>query len=90
MSNNKEQSPPTWKETLIKWLGLFPVILVISYTTKALGIKPLWLKLLVETIIIVPLLSFAVTPLMKTLFSDWLYAGMDVPEEERQTVEIGS
>ena len=89
-NDNKEQSPPAWKEIIVKWLGLFPVILVVSYSAKWLGIKPLALKLFCETIIIVPLLHYVVTPLMKTLFSDWLYAGMAVPEEERETVEIGT
>jgi len=85
---NKTASPPKWKEIIVKWLGLFPVILVISYTTKWLGIEPLWVKLLVETIILVPLLTYAIVPIMKSLFSDWLYAGLDVPEEERETMEI--
>ena len=88
--DDKQKSPPGWKEIIVKWLGLFPVILVISYCTKWIGIQPLYLKLFVETVIIVPLLHYAVTPLMKTLFSDWLYAGMDVPEEDRETVEIGA
>ena len=87
---DKTQSPPTWKEIFVKWLGIFPTILIISYTTKAIGIKPLYLKLLVESLVLVPLLTYVVTPVMMTLFSDWLYAGMDVPEEERETIDVGS
>lgn len=76
---------------LVKWMGLFPVLLLIAYTIKWLPIDPvLPLKLLIETAILVPLLNYVITPLMDDLFSDWLYAGIDVSEGERQSSNIGS
>ncbi|UZO79458.1 hypothetical protein NBT05_10855 [Aquimarina sp. ERC-38] len=86
----KTVSPPTWKSIIVKWLGIFPSVLLLSYSLKWLGVKPMLLKLFIETIILVPMLTYVVTPLMKTLFSDWLYKGMDVKEEDRETVDIGS
>lgn len=75
MSNNRKGQPTAWKDIVVKWLGLFPVLLVISYTTKFLGIKPLALKLFCETVIVVPLLHYIVTPLMEQWFSDWIHDG---------------
>ena len=80
-------SPPTWKLMLVKWLGLFPVILAISYVIEWLPVDPaLWLKLLVTTAITVPLLNYVITPWMDDTFSDWLYAGV---EGERRSVNAG-
>lgn len=86
---NEGTSPPTWKLMLVKWLGLFPVLLIISYTLQAFGPMPLWLKLLIETIILVPTIAYVITPLMDSLFSEWLYKGID-REQQRKSVDIGS
>ena len=89
MGDPKEgASPPTWKLMLVKWLGLFPVLLLVAYTIKLLPIDPvLPLKLLMETAVVVPILNFIVTPLMDDLFSDWLYAGIDT--DGRGSSDIG-
>lgn len=90
MGNPKEgASPPTWKLMLVKWLGLFPVLLLVAYTLKWLEIEPLWWKLLLETAVLVPLLNYVITPLMDSLFSGWLYAGID-KEQQRQSIDIGA
>jgi len=63
---------------LVKWLGLFPVLLGVSYLIEFLPIDPaLPVKLLITTTVTVPLLNYAITPLMDDLFSSWLYAGID-------------
>ena len=85
----KGKAPVTWKLLIVKWLGLFPAILIIASITKALGVKPLALKLFVETIILVPLLAYVITPLMDSLFSEWLYDEKDT-DKEHQSVNIGS
>ena len=73
---------------LVKWLGLFPVLLAVAYTIKLLPIDPaLPLKLLMETAVLVPLLNYVITPFMDDLFADWLYAGIDT--DERDSVDIG-
>lgn len=62
-----------WKAVVVKWIGLFPALLAIAYLTKFIGIKPLALKLFVETIIVVPLVHYVIAPKMKSLFHDWVY-----------------
>ncbi len=89
MSNpNEGSTPPTWKIMLVKWLGLFPILLILSYLLKWLKVEPLWLKLLCETAILVPLLNYVITPLMDSLFSRWLYAGVD-KEQQEKSINIG-
>jgi antibiotic biosynthesis monooxygenase (ABM) superfamily enzyme len=90
MGSPKEgPSPPTWKLMLVKWLGLMPALLVVAYTLKWLKVEPLWLKLFLETLILVPLLNYVITPLVDSLFSNWLYRGID-KDAQRQSVNIGS
>ena len=89
MSDPKDgASPPTWKLMLVKWLGLFPVLLAVVYLIEFLPIDPpIPLKLLMETAVVVPLLNYVITPLMDDLFADWLYKGIDA--DERGSVNIG-
>ena len=90
MGNPKDgPSPPTWKLMLVKWLGLFPVLLVVAYALQWLKIEPLWWKLILETAILVPLLNYVITPLMDYLFSEWLYKGIS-EEKQHQSLKIGS
>ena len=74
---------------LVKWLGLFPVLLVIAYALQWLKVEPLWFKLICETAILVPLLNYVISPLMDSLFSEWLYKGVD-EEQQHKPVDIGS
>ena len=77
---------------LVKWLGLFPPLLGLSYgidaATRALlstnlwlvtdsGTLLLWFKLLCVTAILVPLLNYVITPLMDSLFHGFRYAGIN-------------
>ena len=82
-------APPTWKLMLVKWLGLFPPLLGVAYGLQALGVEPLWWKLVLETAVIVPLLNFVIAPFMDSLFSRWLYAGVD-EEQQRKKIDIGN
>ena len=93
MGDPKEgESPPTWKLMLVKWLGLFPPLLGLAYGIDALsrallptklwfvtdsGTLLLWLKLLCETAILVPLLNYVITPFMDSAFHRFLYNGID-------------
>ena len=73
---------------LVKWIGLFPVLLAVAYLIKFLPIDPaLPLKLLMETAVVVPLLNYVITPLVDDLFADWLYAGVDT--DERESIDVG-
>ena len=84
MGKPKEgHSPPTWKLVIVQWCGLFPVLVAISYFTKWLGVKPTILKLFCESIILVPLLAYIITPFLDTVFSEWLYKGVDEEAQEQ-------
>ena len=73
---------------LVKWLELFPPLLLLAYGISRLPIDPpIWGKLLMETAILVPLLNDVITPTMDSLFSDWLYAGVD---GDRESADLGS
>ena len=86
--NDDAPSPPMWKFLIVKWMGLFPTILVFAYTSKMIGIEPMWLKMLIESVVLVPLLAYVITPFMDTVFSEWLYKGID-PEQQRKSINIG-
>lgn len=75
---NKDGKKTEWKAVVVKWIGLFPALLVIAYTTKYLGIKPMPVKLAVETAIVVPLVHYVIGPKMKKFFHDWVYEGKSV------------
>lgn len=73
---------------LVKWLGLFPILLILAYALQWVGVEPLWFKLILETAILVPLLNYVITPLMDTLFSEWLYKGLDT-DKKNQSINLG-
>ena len=90
MSDPKQgPAPSTWRLMLVKWLGIFPPLLVISYGLTLLSqqllpsawplVKPdgtlvLWFKLLLETLILVPLLNLVITPWLDDVFENFLYS----------------
>ena len=82
-------APPTWKLMLVKWLGLFPPLLLVAYALQALKVEPLWWKLILETAVIVPLLNYVIAPLMDSLFSAWLYEGVDEAQQHKK-IDIGN
>ena len=74
---------------LVKWLGLYPILVLLSYAFKWGNVEPLWFKLICTTAILVPLLNYLITPLMDSLFSEWLYKGIS-EDEQHKSVDIGS
>ena len=70
-------SPPKWKMMISEYFGLLPALLIVNYAIKWLQWEPaLWLKLIVSAAIIVPLMKYAITPLVKNVLDDWLYEGV--------------
>lgn len=73
MDAQSDADPPTWKLLVVKWIGLFPTLLLVSYAVQWAPVDPpLWAKLLGETIVLIPLLNYVVTPAMDRLFAGWL------------------
>ncbi|MGB3801559.1 MAG: hypothetical protein WA952_17205 [Lewinella sp.] len=81
-------TPPTWKMMLVKWLGLFPALLVVAYFLQWLEVKPLWWKLILETAVLVPLLNYVITPVVDSVFSEWLYTDID-EDQQHKGIDIG-
>ncbi len=62
----------------VQYIGLLPSLIAVSYAMNAVADElPLWLKLILETLILVPFLNYAITPTVDKIFEDWLYAGID-------------
>lgn len=85
-------TPPTWKLALVKWVGIYPPLLVLAYgfdflskqflptslwIVKDDGTMLLWFKLLCETAILVPFLNFILTPWLDDVFARFLYSHVD-------------
>jgi antibiotic biosynthesis monooxygenase (ABM) superfamily enzyme len=84
--------PPRWKMAVVTWMGIFPLVLLTSYTiAPALGgwIHPLLVTLIV-TGLITAAMTWVVMPTLVPLFSNWLYpdaaktdASASPPSEEQ-------
>jgi uncharacterized protein len=67
--------PPRWKMAIVTWLGIFPLVLLISHTiAPVLGhwIHPL-LVVMVSTGLITVAMTWLVMPALVPLFGNWLY-----------------
>jgi len=84
--------PPRWKMALVTWLGIFPLVLLLSRTIGALLAPFLWpaLVVMVVTALVVTAMTWLVMPTLVRLFAGWLYppaleSGPDpTPRREKQ------
>lgn len=67
-------TPPKWKMCLVTWLAIFPLLtLVLSITIPLLGHMPMILRLFLTTVVIAPLMTWVVMPLITRIFAGWLF-----------------
>lgn len=67
--------PPRYKQAVITFLGIYPLIMLFMTLFGAkLQPLPLWLNNLIVCLVLVPLLTFAVIPLLNKLFARWLHS----------------
>ena len=72
------QSPPRWKMVLTTFLGAYPFTLLIQWlVTPRTTSWPLPLRAAVFPIVLLPLLTYLVMPLLSRLFRLWLYPPPD-------------
>jgi len=67
--------PPRWKMAIVTWMGIFPLVLLISHTVAPwLGghVHPL-LLVMISTALITMAMTWLVMPTLVPLFSHWLY-----------------
>ena len=66
--------PPRYKMTLVTWIAVFPLLTAFNYAFQPLFLgMPIWLRVLVGTALVVPLMTYVVMPRMTRLFKAWLY-----------------
>ncbi len=68
-------APPRWKQATTIWLGFFPVNLVFSYIIGLLpgwDIAPVWLRVLLTTLVLTPIMAYWVLPFVTRSLHSWL------------------
>jgi antibiotic biosynthesis monooxygenase (ABM) superfamily enzyme len=68
-------SPARWKQAVTIWLGFFPVNLVFTYLMAPIpgwGELPIWLRVLVTTLVLTPIMTYAVLPWVTRSLRRWL------------------
>jgi antibiotic biosynthesis monooxygenase (ABM) superfamily enzyme len=67
--------PPRWKTTLMSWAAIYVLVVAFSYTMRGMGLNlPIPLGALLLTGVIVPLVAYAIGPLLGRLLHGWLHA----------------
>lgn len=70
----RQQAAAKWKMTFITWLAIFPTLTVfISASFHLLGDMPMIARLLINTIMIAPLMTWVIMPFMTRVFKCWLF-----------------
>ena len=70
--------PPRWKQAVSIWLGFFPTNLVFTLLVSLLpvwGTVPLALRVLVTTVVLTPVMTYAVLPFVTARLRPWLERG---------------
>jgi antibiotic biosynthesis monooxygenase (ABM) superfamily enzyme len=67
--------PKKWKMAIVVWVAIFPTITLLYalWGNDFEKIEPLPLRTLVTTAIVVPLMVFAIMPLLQKLLGSWLH-----------------
>jgi antibiotic biosynthesis monooxygenase (ABM) superfamily enzyme len=67
--------PPRWKTTLMSWAVIYVLVVAASYALQALRFEaPIPIRVLVLTVIVVPLVAHVFAPWMGRLLHGWLHA----------------
>lgn len=67
--------PPRYKSAVVIWLAIFPLITaVLALFGPALNALPLVARTFVLTIMLVPIMVYALVPLISWMLNDWLKA----------------
>ena len=70
--------PARWKMAIVTWMGIFPLVLLMSHTVAPLlggWIHPLML-VMVSTALITVAMTWVVMPNLVPLFASWLYPAL--------------
>jgi len=68
-------APPRWKQAVTIWLGFFPTNLLASWLlgfAPGFTAWPLWARVLLSTLLLTPIMTYAVLPWVTRLLRRWL------------------
>ena len=69
------EAPVRWKQAVTIWLGFFPVNLLFTYVSAPIpgwGEQPIWLRVLVTTLVLTPVMTYWVLPWVTRMLRGWL------------------
>lgn len=69
------KAPPRWKQAVSIWLGFFPVNLAFTYALSPVpgwDALPIWLRVLVTTAVLTPIMAYLVLPWVTRRLRHWL------------------
>ncbi|MET4225377.1 antibiotic biosynthesis monooxygenase [Oerskovia enterophila] len=71
-----ERAPARWKQSVSIWLGFFPVnlafTLLMSWAVPSFGELPVLPRVLVTTLVLTPIMTYAVLPWVTRRLAPWL------------------
>jgi antibiotic biosynthesis monooxygenase (ABM) superfamily enzyme len=74
---------PTWKLWLLRWLALYPTLLLVYFLLQPLEVLPLPLRVLITSCIGTLALSFFWMPLLTRTFTKWLQGAAQQPTQDK-------
>ena len=82
--------PPRWKMALVTWAGIYPLVVLTSYTVTPLFGRYLAMPLaaLFVTGLITGAMTWLVMPVLARLFAGWLYPAAPEPELSPTSAEL--
>lgn len=67
------QKPPKYKTAIMIWLAIYPSVTVLFYLLgDKIAALPIFIRTLVLTLILVPLMVFVLLPILQRLMKGWL------------------
>ncbi|MHA7135419.1 antibiotic biosynthesis monooxygenase [Oerskovia turbata] len=70
------RAPARWKQSVSIWLGFFPVnlafTLLVSWAAPSFGDLPVVVRVLVTTLVLTPIMTYAVLPWVTRRLAPWL------------------
>jgi antibiotic biosynthesis monooxygenase (ABM) superfamily enzyme len=87
--DNRPPGPvPRYKMAVIIWLAIYPALTItLALLAPVLNPLPLFLRTLVVTALLVPIMVYVLLPTMQRLFATWLRPG---EATEAQPAEAGA
>lgn len=64
--------PPRYKQAVLSWLALCPLVFIVSQAL-AVVVMPLFLRIVIQTAILIFLMTYVVMPRVTRLFGRWLF-----------------